>query len=110
VPLILAQRLTTGPRAMRALWRVAAPDRIDARLRAVGVPVTVVRGTRDRLCRADWAAAVAAAAPVAEVVEVPGAAHMTVQTHPDAVAAVLRTAVGAAAVAEEGGRASGVSP
>ncbi|NEM08668.1 alpha/beta fold hydrolase [Geodermatophilus normandii] len=110
VPLILAQWLTTGPRAMRALWRVAAPDRIDARLRAVGVPVTVVRGTRDRLCRADWAAAVAAAAPVAEVVEVPGAAHMTVQTHPDAVAAVLRTAVETAAVAEEGGRASGVSP
>ncbi|MGY1780238.1 alpha/beta fold hydrolase [Geodermatophilus sp. SYSU D01036] len=110
VPLVLAQWLRTGPRAMRALWRVAAPDRIEARLRAVGVPVTVVRGTRDRLCRADWAAAVAAAAPSGRVVEVPGAAHMTVQTHPDAVAAVLRQVLGAAGIAEEGGRASGVSP
>ncbi len=94
VPLILVQWLTTGPRAMHALWRVASPDRIDTRLRAVGVPVTVVRGSRDRLCRADWAAAVAAAAPDGRVVELPGAAHMTVQTHPDAVAAVLRTAAG----------------
>ncbi|GAB3198362.1 hypothetical protein GCM10027261_25640 [Geodermatophilus arenarius] len=109
-PLILAQWLTTGPRAMRALWRVAAPDRIDVRLRRVGVPVTVVRGTRDRLCPADWAAAVAAAAPSGRVVEVPGAGHMTVQTHPDAVAAVLREVLRAAGIAEEGGRASGVSP
>ncbi|MGY1777650.1 alpha/beta fold hydrolase [Geodermatophilus sp. SYSU D00804] len=109
-PLILAQWLTTGPRAMRALWRVAAPDRIDVRLRRVGVPVTVVRGTRDRLCPADWAAAVAAAAPSGRVVEVSGAGHMTVQTHPDAVAAVLREVLRAAGIAEEGGRASGVSP
>jgi pimeloyl-ACP methyl ester carboxylesterase len=110
VPLIVAQWLSTGPRVMWALWRVCAPDRIDARLRAVGVPVTVVRGTRDRLCRADWAATVAAAAPSGEMLEVPGAAHMTVQTHPDAVAAVLRAAVDEVVVAEEGGRASGVSP
>ena len=110
VPLVLTQWLGTGPRTMVALWRSAAPDRIDARLRAVRVPVTVVRGTRDRLCRAEWAATVAAAAPAGTVVEVPGAAHMTVQTHPEAVAAVLRTAVDAGTVAEEEGRASGVSP
>jgi len=97
LPLVLAQWLTTGPRAMRALWRSAAPDRIDERLRAVAVPVTVVRGTRDRLCPGRWAAAVAAAAPSGRLVEVPGAAHMTVQTHPDDVAAVLRTAVAGAA-------------
>jgi pimeloyl-ACP methyl ester carboxylesterase len=78
---------------MRALWRMAAPDRIDDRLRAVAVPVTVVRGTRDRLCRREWATAVAAAAPSGRVVEVTGAAHMTVQTHPDDVAAVLRAVV-----------------
>ncbi len=93
LPLVLAQWLTTGPRAMRALWRVAAPDRIDDRLRAVAVPVTVVRGTRDRLCRRGWAAAVAAAAPSGRLVELPGAAHVTVQTHPHDVVAVLRAAV-----------------
>ncbi|MGY1636552.1 alpha/beta fold hydrolase [Geodermatophilus sp. SYSU D00742] len=89
VPLVLAQWLHTGPRAMWRLWRVAAPDRIEVRVRALRVPVTVVRGTRDRLCPHDWAAAVAAAAPVGRLVELPGAAHMTVHTHWEAVAAVI---------------------
>jgi pimeloyl-ACP methyl ester carboxylesterase len=96
VPLVVAQWLHTGPRAMRRLWRVAAPDRIDVRLRAVRVPVTVVRGTRDRLCPHDWAAAVAAAAPRGRLAEVPGAAHMTVHTHPDEVAALIEGESGAA--------------
>jgi pimeloyl-ACP methyl ester carboxylesterase len=92
VPLVLAQWGRTGPRAMAALWRVAAPDRIDERLRDVGAPVVVVRGTRDRLCPRDWAVRVAGAAPRGRLVEVPGAAHMTVQTHPDDVARVVRQA------------------
>ncbi|WP_089336859.1 alpha/beta fold hydrolase [Blastococcus mobilis] len=91
VPLIAAQWWRTGPRAMAALWRVAAPDDTDRRLRDVRVPVTVVRGTRDRLCRHDWAARLVAAAPRGRLTELPGAAHMTPQTHPDAVAAVLRS-------------------
>ncbi len=89
VPRILAQWLSTGPRAMAALWRRAAPDRIDERLPRVPVPVTVVRGTRDALCRADWAAALADAAPRGRLVQIDGAAHMTVQTHADEVAALL---------------------
>jgi pimeloyl-ACP methyl ester carboxylesterase len=99
LPLVVAQWWSTGPPAMRALWRRAAPDRIDRRLRGVGVPVTVVRGTRDRLCPRDWAAALAAAAPRGRLVELPGAAHMTVQTHPDDVAAILREAAGSARAA-----------
>ncbi|HYH25129.1 MAG TPA: alpha/beta hydrolase [Blastococcus sp.] len=91
VPLVLRQWLRTGPRPMTALWRVAAPDRIEARLAAVPVPVVVVRGSRDALCPADWAAQVAAAAPCGRLVELPGAAHMTVQTHPTAIADVLRS-------------------
>jgi pimeloyl-ACP methyl ester carboxylesterase len=90
--LALPQWLRTGPRGMRQLWAVAAPDRIDVRLRTVGVPVTVVRGTRDRLCPHDWAAAVAAAAPHGRLVELPGAAHLTPMTHPGEVAALVREA------------------
>jgi pimeloyl-ACP methyl ester carboxylesterase len=75
VPLVLAQWWRTGPRAMVALWRVAAPDDTDRRLRDVGVPVTVVRGTRDRLCGAGWAARLADAAPKGRLVEIPGAPH-----------------------------------
>jgi pimeloyl-ACP methyl ester carboxylesterase len=90
VPRILAQWLHTGPRAMRALWRRASPDRIEQRLPHVGVPVTVVRGSRDALCPADWATALAEAAPRGRLVELPGGAHMTPQTHPAEVAALLR--------------------
>jgi pimeloyl-ACP methyl ester carboxylesterase len=78
---------------MAALWRVAATDDTDRRLRDVRVPVTVVRGTRDRLCPHDWAARLAAAAPRGRLVEIPGAAHMTPQTHADEVVALVRDAV-----------------
>jgi pimeloyl-ACP methyl ester carboxylesterase len=91
VPLIVAQWWHTGPRAMAALWRATAPDDIDRWLPAVGVPVTVVRGTRDRLCVHEWAARVARAAPRGRLVEIPGAAHMTPQSHPEEVAAVIRS-------------------
>jgi pimeloyl-ACP methyl ester carboxylesterase len=89
VPLVVGQWWRTGPRAMRALWRATAPDRIDDRLARVVVPVLVVRGTRDALCPRDWAARVAASAPKGRLTEIAGAAHMTVQTHPDAVVALL---------------------
>ena len=95
VPQTLAQWWHTGPRAMVALWRTAAPDPIDRHLRDVQVPVVVVRGTRDQLCPHDWATGLAAVAPQGRLVELPGAAHMTVQTHPGDVAAILRaTAAG----------------
>lgn len=97
-PLVAPQWLRTGPRAMRQLWVAASPDPIQDRLRTVRVPVTVVRGTRDRLCAHDWATAVRAAAPHARLVELPGAAHLTPMTHPGEVAAVLRRAAGEAAV------------
>lgn len=89
VPLILAQWLRSGPRRMLALWRASAPDRIDRRLRSVRVPVVVLRGRRDRLCDADWARALTAAAPRGRLVELAGAAHMTPQTRPAEVAHVL---------------------
>jgi pimeloyl-ACP methyl ester carboxylesterase len=92
VPLILAQWWRTGPRAMAALWRSASPDRIECRLGDVHVPVTVVRGTRDRLCPHDWAAHLAATAPQGRLVEIPGAAHMTPLSRADEVAALLRGA------------------
>jgi pimeloyl-ACP methyl ester carboxylesterase len=92
VPLILGQWWRTGPRAMVRLWRTAAPDRIDRRLGELGVPVTIVRGARDALCPRDWAEQLVAASPLGRLVEIPGAAHMTVQTHPDRVTEIIREA------------------
>jgi pimeloyl-ACP methyl ester carboxylesterase len=91
-PLVVRQWLGTGPRAMRRLWRTASPDAIADRVAGLDVPVTVVRGTRDRLCPHDWAASLAAVAPRGRLVEIPGAAHMTPQSHPAEVARVLRSA------------------
>jgi pimeloyl-ACP methyl ester carboxylesterase len=105
VPRILAQWVRTGPRAMRALWRRASPDRTDLRLAGVRVPVVVVRGSRDRLCPGDWAARLAAAAPHGRLVELAGAAHMTVQTRPRELARLLRELV---PEAEERGFRAGV--
>jgi pimeloyl-ACP methyl ester carboxylesterase len=90
LPLVLAQWLRVGPRTMAALWRRTAPDRIDERLRRVRVPVVVVRGTRDALVPRDWARHLAGCAPRGRLVEVPGAAHMTPQTHPDDVGALIQ--------------------
>jgi pimeloyl-ACP methyl ester carboxylesterase len=92
VPLVLTQWWRTGPRAMVRLWRTAAPDRIDRRLDRLGVPVVVVRGTRDALCPRDWAQRLVGASVLGRLVEIPGAAHMTVHSHPDQVAAILREA------------------
>ena len=88
-PLVLAQWLRTGPRAMAALWRRLAGDPVDERLRSVTVPVVVVRGRRDALCPHEWAAHLADCAPRGRLVELPRAAHMTPQTHPADVAAVV---------------------
>jgi pimeloyl-ACP methyl ester carboxylesterase len=93
LPLVLAQWLRTGPRAMTALWRQTAGDRIDERLRRVDVPVVVVRGDRDALCPRDWAVHLATCAPQGRLVELPGAAHMTPQTRPDEVAGLVRPGV-----------------
>jgi pimeloyl-ACP methyl ester carboxylesterase len=89
MPLVVAQWLRTGPRAMAALWRVASPDRIDRRLATVRVPVVVVRGTEDALCPHDWAARLAAAAPHGRLVELAEAAHMLPQTNPAEVAEIV---------------------
>jgi pimeloyl-ACP methyl ester carboxylesterase len=91
LPLVVAQWARTGPHAMVALWKAASPDRIDRRLATLRVPVLVVRGTRDALCPHDWAAQLAAVAPHGRLIELPGAAHLTPQTHPDEIAAVLRS-------------------
>ncbi len=89
LPLVLSQWLHTGPAAMTALWRRLSDDRVDDRLRRVAVPVVVVRGERDVLCPHDWAAHLADCAPRGRLVEFPGAAHMTPQTHPAAVAELI---------------------
>jgi pimeloyl-ACP methyl ester carboxylesterase len=92
-PLVVAQWLRTGPRAMAALWRQLADDPVDQRLRRVAVPVVVVRGQLDALCPHDWALHLARCAPHGRLVELAGAAHMTPQTRPAEVAGLVQELV-----------------
>ena len=63
----------------------------DGRLGAVTVPVVVVRGTRDRLCPQDRPRGWPHRRPRGRLVELVGVAHMTPQTDPKEVAALLRS-------------------
>jgi pimeloyl-ACP methyl ester carboxylesterase len=92
-PLVVAQWLRTGPRAMAALWRQLADDPVDERLRRVAVPVVVARGQRDALCPHDWALHLSRCAPHGRLVELAGGAHMTPQTRPADVAGLVQELV-----------------
>lgn len=63
-------------------------DRPEDKLPRIQAPALVVRGQRDPICRPDWAAQVAACAPLGRWVELPGVAHTLVYTAPDPLAAV----------------------
>ena len=90
VPLLVPQYRGTGlvsmARGMNTM-RTFRPDHAIARTR---VPVTVVRGARDRIAPDDWCHRLAdSAGGPGSVVTVPGAAHMVPITHPADVAAAI---------------------
>ena len=74
--------------------QAARRHRLDATLATVRCPVLVVRGPHDAICAADWAAALAAAAPRGCAVTLPAGGHMVPVTHPDALAAQIATVLG----------------
>jgi pimeloyl-ACP methyl ester carboxylesterase len=82
------------------LWMARAMDaarREDVResLREVDCPVVVARGRHDRICPADWAEEVVAAAPAgSRTVTLGRGAHMVPLTHGDLLAAAVRQDVG----------------
>jgi pimeloyl-ACP methyl ester carboxylesterase len=89
VPGLVRQYRGTGLRTMaRAMDRARRED-LRATLAGVVAPVLVVRGSRDRICPADWAASVAP-----EVVTLAGGAHMVPSTHGAEVAAAIERFAG----------------
>ena len=68
---------------------------IDRSLARLDLPVTVIRGTQDRIADRGWCAHLAAVGR-AVLVDVPGGAHMIVLTHPDEVAAAVADVMGRA--------------
>jgi pimeloyl-ACP methyl ester carboxylesterase len=87
IPLLAVAYARTGLVSMARGMDAARRHRLDRTLAGVTCPVLVVRGRADAICPADWAAALAAAAPQGSVETLPAGAHMVPVTHPEALAA-----------------------
>lgn len=85
VPVALADYVRSGPLAILAAARSMLRHPMANRLRAVRVPVVVLRGSRDPICSQAWAELAAASAPRGRLVVVQGAAHAVDWSHPRAV-------------------------
>ncbi len=83
---MLTDYLKGGPRWFLQSLGPMLDYPIETRLGQAGCPVTVVRGARDPIAREAWCRRLAAAASSgAEVVTVPGGAHVVPLTAPDAI-------------------------
>jgi pimeloyl-ACP methyl ester carboxylesterase len=69
---------------------------LEAALPRISAPSVVVRGTRDPICRHDFASRLASLLPTGRLVEVPGAPHVAMWRRPDLVAAELGALAAAA--------------
>ncbi|HEU4721377.1 MAG TPA: alpha/beta hydrolase, partial [Gemmatimonadaceae bacterium] len=94
VPHVVRDYLKAGPVRILATLRDALRDRIEEKLSAVRLPVTVVTGERDPLSPPAWCEQlVRAAGSGARLVVVPGAAHALPFSHPKALAAEILVTV-----------------
>ncbi len=86
---VLQDYLRTGPRwYLRTVPHMLAYRTEEAVVR-LGLPLLVVRGARDPIAGHDWAEQLRRLAPVARLVEIPGAAHVVMHTRPAEVATAV---------------------
>ncbi len=71
-------------------FRYSLEHPLEDRLEQIQVPVLVVRGSRDPICRHGWAEEVAERLPRGRLVIIPGVHHTLVFTHPVELARVCR--------------------
>jgi pimeloyl-ACP methyl ester carboxylesterase len=86
VPQLVRQHGRTTLRSMLATMEAARHDDVLATVSQVTCPLVLVRAVRDRIARPDWIRALADAAMVGSVLEIPVGAHMVQMTHPRAFA------------------------
>lgn len=97
--LVLTDYLRCGLRWYLSVLPSMLDYRLEDDLPLIEAPVTIIRGERDPIARADWARAVAALAPEGRFVEVQGAPHVVMLSHAREVARLVgrRSAAGAGA-------------
>lgn len=86
---VLKDYLRTGPRWHLATVPHMLAYRTEEAVLRLRVPLLVVRGARDPVAGRDWSEQVSRLAPDARFVEISGAAHILMHTHPAQVAALI---------------------
>jgi pimeloyl-ACP methyl ester carboxylesterase len=86
---VLTDYLRCGPPWYLRELRFMMSYPLLRRAALLGTPALVIRGARDPVAPADWAARVADAFPGGDLVEVPGAAHVVQFSAPHEVAAAI---------------------
>jgi pimeloyl-ACP methyl ester carboxylesterase len=89
--------ITWGEYRRSGYWRVlrtfhySLKDHIEDHLPQIEVPVLIVRGECDPICKADWAERLTQLVPRGRLVQIPKVAHTLVYTAPAELAAVTRS-------------------
>lgn len=86
---VLRDYVRTGPRWYLATVPLMLAYRTEEAVLRLRVPLLVVRGARDPIVSREWSEQLSRLAPVARFVEVPGAAHVVMHTHPHVVASQI---------------------
>ena len=95
VPHVARDYLRAGPLRILATLKDALRDRMEEKLPAVRVPVTIVTGERDPVSPPAWCERLARLVGLgARFATVPGAAHAVPFSHPEALAAEISAMVG----------------
>ncbi|GAA1441814.1 alpha/beta fold hydrolase [Leifsonia poae] len=88
--LVLSDYLRCGLPWYLAVLPSMLAYRIEDDLREVTAPVTLIRGAGDPIARTDWLRMLAERGPAATAVEVAGARHLVIHSHPAETARQLR--------------------
>lgn len=87
--IITSDYLRAGPRWYTAMLRPMLGYATEEAAAQVSDELLFVRGEKDPICTRRWQAELAAAAPRGRGAEVPGAGHVAMYTHPEAVAELV---------------------
>ena len=86
---VFSEYLKCGPRRYLATLPSMLDYDTDAAAAAVTVPTMLIRGSHDPICRRPWARRLAARLAVGGLIEIPGAHHNAMSTHPRAAASAI---------------------
>lgn len=82
-----------GPRWYLAELRAMMAYRTEERLAGIGVPVLVLRGSRDQVAGPEWSLRLSRTVAQGRLVEIPGVGHVAQHMRPKAVADAIRSFV-----------------